>query len=91
MTATVARPINSHELLDLAFELAEGARSDKFDSARLRRSVSTSYYALFHELTSAAAALLCGRGPDVKTQRHHVARWITHTDLLTLVQAVLDR
>jgi uncharacterized protein (UPF0332 family) len=91
MTTTIARPIDSHELLDVAFELAEGARSDTFDTARLRRSVSTSYYALFHELTTAAATLLCGRGSDAEAQRNRVARWVSHTDLLALVRAVRDR
>lgn len=91
MITTAARPISSHELLDLAFELAEDARSDTFDSVRLRRSISTSYYALFHELTLAAATLLCGRAPDAEGQRNEVARWVSHLDLLTLVRAVIDR
>lgn len=87
---TAARALDAHGLLDVAFELADVAISDRFDSARLRRSVSTSYYALFHELTFAAAALLCGEDAAGETQRNQVVRWISHTDLFALAHAVLD-
>jgi hypothetical protein len=86
-----ARPILSHELRNLAYELAGlGAGRGKPKTIKLRRSISTSYYSLFHELTYSAAMLLCGDGPGAEVQRNRVVRWISHTDLLALTQAVLD-
>src|SRR5262249_1492341 len=54
------RPIRAYELLDIAYELAgAGAGPGKPKTAKLRRSISTSYYALFRELAYSAACLLC--------------------------------
>jgi len=86
-----AHPIHAYELLDLAYELAGlGAGRGKPKMEWLRRSISTSYYALFHELAYSAACLLCGEDGVAEPQRNRVVRWISHTDVLTLVQAVRD-
>jgi hypothetical protein len=85
------RPINYHELIELAYELAGfDAGPGRPRTIKLRRSVSTSYYALFHYLGTSAAEMLCGEGPAVEPQRNRVVRWISHTDVLTLSEAVLN-
>jgi uncharacterized protein (UPF0332 family) len=85
------RAINYGELVALAYELAGlGAGPGRPQTVKLRRSISTSYYALFHYLAVSAAMLLCGEERSAEAQRNRVARWISHSDVLTLAQAVLD-
>jgi hypothetical protein len=86
-----ARPIHSYELLDLAYELAgRDAGRVELSTTRLRRSISTSYYALFHQLIYSAARLLCGEEADAQSERNTVVRWISHTDVVALARAIRD-
>jgi uncharacterized protein (UPF0332 family) len=85
------RPIHYNELIDLAYELAGfEAGPGRPRTIKLRRSISTSYYALFHYLGTSAAQLLCGAESATDAQRNRVVRWIAHTDVLTLCEAVLN-
>ena len=51
--------MSSPDLIDAARTLAESGRG-RPTQARLRRAVSTGYYALFHTLAASAANLLIG-------------------------------
>lgn len=85
------RFIQSGELLALAEELAGvGDGPGKPRTIRLRRSISTAYYAVFHRLTQHAAQRLIGDG-EWTTRHAAVARWVTHTDLVVLADAVNGR
>jgi hypothetical protein len=64
------------DLLELAKKSVNYSRSDVLD-ARLRRSVSTAYYALFHLLVEAGAARLTGH-PGL---RMLVGRAFVHADM----------
>lgn len=64
------------DLLGLAREMAETVNPIS-EQARLRRAVSTAYYALFHLLVDSAAA----RFVDDPTVRTLVGRGFSHTDL----------
>jgi hypothetical protein len=66
------------DLLGVAEHLASRERL-KPKQASLRRSVSTSYYALFHLLTSESAALV-GARLDLTAQRK-LQRWFDHGDM----------
>jgi hypothetical protein len=81
------RSIYCPELIELAYELAEsGEKRDSLRTVLLRRSISTSYYALFHYLGYSAAELLIGDDPSRETQRNLMARWIGHRDVLDLAR-----
>lgn len=81
------RPIQPRELLDLADELAgRGAGAGKPRTIRLRRSISTAYYAVFHEVSFRAVTRLLGTAAWGPTEAS-VARWVTHTDLEALARA----
>lgn len=81
------RPIQPNELLDLADELAgRGSGAGKPRTIRLRRSISTAYYAVFHELSFRAVTRLLD-SPDWGPTEASVARWVTHTDLEVLARA----
>ena len=56
--------MNSHDLIEAARALTESGRG-RPTQARLRRAVSTAYYAMFHCLAASAADLFIGtvRGP----------------------------
>ena len=85
------RAINYNELIRLAYELAGwDAGPGRPQTVKLRRSISTSYYALFHYLAVSAATLLYGEGPSAEAQRNRVVRWIGHSDVLQLARAVRD-
>lgn len=87
----IVQPIYSDELLDVAYKLAgDEASHGSPNTTALRRSISTSYYALFHELVYASARLLCGEGPDAESERNAVARWMSHTDMVALARAVRE-
>jgi hypothetical protein len=87
-TATIPL-IRSHGLVDVALRLASPAPDGGEPSPeQVRRSVSTAYYALFHELVAHAAAELCGDNPDSIAERRTVARWFGHADLRLLAEAV---
>lgn len=59
----------------------------KLPSARIRRSISTSYYALFHFLLEEAGKLIVGATNDVRIRRRLLSRTISHK----AVKTALDR
>jgi len=59
----------------------------KLPSARIRRSISTSYYALFHFLLEEAGKRLVGSHNDLRRRRHIFIRTLTHAG----IKAALDR
>jgi len=50
----------------------------KLPSARIRRSISTSYYALFHFVLDEVGLRLVGTSNDLRIRRRILARTITH-------------
>lgn len=50
----------------------------KLPSARVRRSISTSYYALFHFVLEEIGMRLVGTSNDLRVRRRILARMITH-------------
>ncbi len=66
-------------LLEQAFHLARRAKK-KPTQADLRRSVSASYYALFHLLVDEATKRICGV-KDHAPLRHHLARTFQHSNM----------
>ncbi|MYK91820.1 MAG: hypothetical protein F4026_06730, partial [Synechococcus sp. SB0669_bin_8] len=72
------------DLLEQAFHLAMRERK-KPRQASLRRSVSTSYYALFHLLIDAAIKRAFP-GEDRAPLRHYLARTISHADIKNIAQ-----
>lgn len=84
---TVTRSLSAPELLDLADELAgRGGGTGPPTAIRLRRSISSAYYAVFHELSFRATQRLLGSA-DWGAAEAAVVRWVTHTDLATLAVA----
>lgn len=83
---TAGRPISAAELLDLADELAGRGGAVPPTPIKLRRSISSAYYAVFHELSFRATQRLLGSA-NWGTTEAAVARWVTHTDLATLAVA----
>src|ERR1700685_559352 len=71
-------PIDPQKLLKTARELA-GQGAGRPSQMRLRRSVSTSYYALFHAITRQAAEHVLPLGRD--EQQLRLARSFGHRDL----------
>jgi len=69
-----------HELLQAAGRLLdrEAGRRGKLAGARVRRSISTSYYALFHFLTDEAGARIVGTGGGLLRRRRILTRTFTH-------------
>jgi uncharacterized protein (UPF0332 family) len=68
------------ELLDAARQLLDrrtGQRG-KLPSARIRRSISTSYYALFHFLLEEVGMKVVGTGNALRKRRRVLARTISH-------------
>ncbi|MCF6745501.1 hypothetical protein E9529_14720 [Blastococcus sp. KM273128] len=83
---TVTRPLSAAELLDLADELAGRGTAGQPTPIRLRRSISSAYYAIFHELSFRATQRLLGSA-DWGAAEAAVVRWVTHTDLASLAVA----
>jgi hypothetical protein len=78
----VKRDIRPDELIDLAYLLAgQGAGPGRPRTVRLRRAISSAYYALFHELVDWATwkAVREDRSRDV--ERWTMARWYQHSDV----------
>lgn len=78
------------ELLEAAHDLLfrrEGQRG-RLTSARIRRSISTSYYALFHFLLDEVARRIAGTGSKLRVRRRFLARVITHRGLRTALDKV---
>ena len=51
----------------------------RLPAARIRRSISTSYYALFHFIMDEVTKGVVGATNDVRVRRRSLARTITHT------------
>jgi hypothetical protein len=77
------------ELLETAERLLDrrAGQKGRLPSAPVRRSISTSYYALFHFLLDEAASRIIGTGNDLRIRRRILARTLTHTG----VKAALDK
>lgn len=77
-----ARDIYPIELIRLAKELVEPIGPGHPQTIRLRRGVSTAYYALFHRLSRDVAWQLLGAFQT--SQAHDLTRWLDHKDLREL-------
>ena len=77
------------ELLDAAHRLIlrRAGQRGKLPAARIRRSISTSYYALFHFVLDEVATRIVGTGNDLRIRRRILARTLTHAG----VKAALDK
>jgi uncharacterized protein (UPF0332 family) len=68
------------ELLSHAWELITSISvNDSLENVKLRRSVSTAYYSLFHLITADAVKLLAPNVSD-KTS-HRIQRWFGHSEM----------
>lgn len=63
----------------------------KLPSARIRRSISTSYYALFHFLLDEVGKRLVGAHNDLRRRRHIFIRTLTHAGLKAALERVRGR
>jgi hypothetical protein len=73
------------ELLDAASRLLSrrpGQRG-RLSSARIRRSISTSYYALFHFVLNEVVTRVAGTSTDLRIRRRLLARSLTHRGVRT--------
>jgi|SRR5579883_995878 uncharacterized protein (UPF0332 family) len=77
------------ELLETARRLItrEAGQRGRLPRARIRRSVSTSYYAIFHFLVDEAGRLLIGAQNELVRRRRIFSRQFTHTG----IRLALDR
>lgn len=60
----------------------------KLPSARVRRSISTSYYALFHFLVDEASRVLIGSHNDLRRRRRTFARIFGHKGMKVALEKV---
>jgi hypothetical protein len=60
----------------------------KLPDARIRRSISTSYYAIFHFLIEEAGLRLIGSHNDLRRRRRVLARTFTHAGIKTALDKV---
>lgn len=83
-------PSYADELLETARLLLRrrSGQRGRLPGARVRRSISTSYYALFHFLLEEASARVAGTGNDLRVRRRVLARTITHKGLKTTLDKV---
>lgn len=77
------------ELLGAANRLLSrrAGQRGKLPAARIRRSISTSYYALFHFLLDEVGTRVVGTHNDLRRRRRILARTLTHKG----VKATLDK
>lgn len=85
------QPIQSADLLDLAEVLADSHPPAGATTVHLRRAVSPAYYALFHELTRAAAARTVGASAGRTDDRFTVSQLYSHGEIRTVSQWVVAR
>ena len=81
------------ELLAAAEQLLarRGGQRGKLSGARVRRSISTSYYALFHFVMEDASVRLLGSGSDFLRRRRIFARTFTHAGLKSAFERIRER
>jgi cytochrome P450 len=80
------------QLLLAAKRLGRGkGRQGKLPGARIRRSISTSYYALFHFLIDEAGRRLLGANGNLLRRRRVFARVFTHRGMKTALDKVKGR
>lgn len=84
-----ARDIYPNELLSLARELVTPIGRGRPQTIRLRRGVSTAYYALFHRISRDVAHELLGS--YATPAAHAFVRFVDHNDLNLLAQEVLGQ
>ena len=78
------------ELLEAAKRLhaRRNGQKGKLPAARVRRSISTSYYALFHFLLAEVGAKIVGSSGALLRRRRMMARTISHRGLRTTLDKV---
>lgn len=78
------------ELLDTAHRLLsrKPGQRGRLPGARVRRSISTTYYALFHFLLDEVATRVVGTGNDLRVRRRILARTIAHAGVRTALDKV---
>ncbi|WP_375429436.1 hypothetical protein [uncultured Sphingomonas sp.] len=64
------------------------SRRGRLPGARVRRSISTTYYALFHFLLDEVSRSVIGTGNDLRVRRRVLARAITHAGVKTTMTKV---
>ena len=81
------------ELLNAARQLLarRSGQRGKLFGARVRRSVSTSYYALFHFLIEEASVRLLGSGSELLHRRRLFARTFSHAAMKSTFEKIRDR
>lgn len=94
MTSAQARSPKKlpERLLELSESLLPGTSEiGRPDPAKLRRSISTAYYALFSLLVEAGAAALAGTGPQNKELRAILARTFEHSEMSNVCKGFSNR
>src|SRR5437899_1762568 len=78
------------ELLEAARRLLvrRAGQRGRLPSARIRRSISTSYYALFHFLLDEVGARVVGTHNDLRRRRRILNRTVTHKGIKTTLDKV---
>jgi uncharacterized protein (UPF0332 family) len=82
--------INPSQLLSVAAQLAEPPARGAPQQARLRRAVSTAYYALFHTFIAAATDLLIGASARHSQRYLIVYRSFEHKRMADACRQVLN-
>jgi uncharacterized protein (UPF0332 family) len=82
--------IDSSQLLSVAAQLAEAPARGAPPQARLRRAISTAYYALFHRLVAGATDLLIGQNARNSKRYLVVYRSFEHRRMADTCRQVLN-
>ena len=78
------------EVAKLLLERRDNRRG-RLPQARVRRAISTAYYALFHFLLDDAARLVVGTHHPLQTRRRVFMRLFTHTGMLATLNKLNGR
>ena len=83
-------PSYDEELLDTSRRLLarRTGQRGRLAGARVRRSISTTYYALFHFLSEEVTTKVVGTGNNLRVRRRILARTISHTGLRTALDKI---
>lgn len=81
---------HDEELLDASRHLLtrRTGQRGRLAGARVRRSISTTYYALFHFLSDEVTRRTVGAGNDLRIRRRILARTLSHTGLKNALDKV---